>query len=501
MFLVTSCAAIRSVNLDTLLIVDPLGGCDPTATPLGAGDGSSDTPYLICSNTHLSNVHLDLTKNYKLMMDLDLTAFVFEPIGADDTTGFSGVFDGNSKTISNWTYANAAEAFAVAFVRRLEATGEVKDLTLDTPQLTGNNLVAGIAGISLGNIHDITVNRGTFNGKASVGGIVAESTGAAILDDVNVLSSTIYSDGTGTRNFAQGGGADTGTGGIVGGHGSSVAITDCNATNVTVTWDPAGPSNVQNWTYSAGIAGYVFGGGVSNCTSSGTVTGHFAVGGIVGTSAAAITDSYSSATVTGHTLVGGIVGWSAGGGVTRTYASGDVTGVSGGVSVGGIVGVFSAGTLSESFSTGNVTGDTRMGNIVGDASAGIISDCYGTGRVVGHSSDIGGSFGLLWGATLTNIYSISTSVTSTGAGIPYGMAGRNAWAPVPVNSYYYSAPVPADIWGTTPLSVVQIMNSASYVGFDFTVGTGKWRMPSNITIHARTPVLAWACGKFGIVCF
>lgn len=498
LFVVSGCAQIRGVLAESSALVEDLGGCDPSATPLGAGDGSALDPYLVCSNEHLQNVHLDLTKNYKLMKNLDLSGFTFEPIGADDTTGFSGTFDGNNKTISNWAFTSVNSLYAVAFVRRLEATGVVKYLTLDTPRLTGNNLVAGIAGISLGDINHVTVTNGVINGRASVGGIVAESQGAAILSYNNVTSTTIYGDGTGTHNFAQGGGADTGTGGIVGGHGSSVAIDHCNATNVTVTWDPAGPSNVNMWTYSGGIAGYLFAGSVTNCTVSGTITGYYAVGGIVGTSVGSITDSYSSANVNGFTNVGGIVGWLAGGTASRDYASGNVTGSAGGIAIGGLVGVLTA-TLSESFSSGNVSGDNRMGNMVGDASSGAVTNCYGTGSVVGISSDIGGGFGLLWGATVTKTYSLAASVTSTGAGTPYAMVGRNAWAPVPVSSYYLANGV-ADIWGVTQLSVPDSLNQGRYPGFDFTAGTGQWVMPTTNPIHGLTPVLRWACGKYGIVC-
>ncbi len=90
------------------------------------------------------------------------------------------------------------------------------------------------------------------------------------------------------------------------------------------------------------------------------------IGGIAGTTDAAVTNCEVSVPVSGVTYVGGIIGDSEISAIANCGVSADV---SGGTNVGGIAGLSMGGTISNSYlSTGvNVSGDANVGGIVGNA--------------------------------------------------------------------------------------------------------------------------------------
>jgi len=120
---------------------------------------------------------------------------------------------------------------------------------------------------------------------------------------------------------------------------------------------------------------------VSNCSSSGNVTGDFSVGGLVGQNSGAVNNCYSRASVAGRDIdAGGLVGWNDGGSVSNSYATGSVTG---GFAVGGLVGRDVGGTVSNSYATGPVIAPetSGLGGFVGYNRRGTIINCYSTGSV------------------------------------------------------------------------------------------------------------------------
>ena len=112
------------------------------------------------------------------------------------------------------------------------------------------------------------------------------------------------------------------------------------------------------------------GGGLSNSYSTGNVSGHNDVGGLVGQGS--VSDSYSTCSVTGHSDVGGLVGYTTGT-VTNSYSSGNVTGERG---VGGLVGWNGWGDVFDSYFIGNVTGNTYVGGLLGRMDLGSVSNSY-----------------------------------------------------------------------------------------------------------------------------
>ncbi len=142
-----------------------------------------------------------------------------------------------------------------------------------------------------------------------------------------------------------------------------------------------------------GLAGINFGGLISNCSSSGFVTGSHPVlsraGGLVGVIVGdgVVRQSYSTCSVSGISRVGGLTGQLAIGLIEECYATGDVSGS--GEYIGGLTGVIynpdGPGTIKNSYARGDVIGGTRVGGLVGHNSRSIIIHCYSTGMTDGDS--------------------------------------------------------------------------------------------------------------------
>ena len=87
--------------------------------------------------------------------------------------------------------------------------------------------------------------------------------------------------------------------------------------------------------------------------------------------------------------------------------------------VGGLVGYFGSGTISECYSSADVDANNTIGGLVG-SSSGAISDCYSAGSVTANASSTGGFAGVLnSGSTTTDCYSAG-AVSANGYSF-YGM--------------------------------------------------------------------------------
>jgi PGF-pre-PGF domain-containing protein len=166
--------------------------------------------------------------------------------------------------------------------------------------------------------------------------------------------------------------------------------------------------------YVGGLVGFNNYGTVSNSYATGSVSGNDGIGGLVGVNnnAATVSNSYSTGTVSGNLNSGGLVGQSSGI-VSDCYSTGSV---SGGSYVGGLVGQNYKKIVSNSYSTGSVSGSSYVGGLAG-RNGGTVSNCYSTGSVSG-SSYVGGLVGYRQsGTTVSNsFWDNDTSGQSTSAG-------------------------------------------------------------------------------------
>ena len=470
--------------------------CVDTATPFGGGDGSVSNPYLICSTAQIQNVSNALSSHFKLVKSLDLTGAVFSPIGSDDTTGFSGTFDGDHKTISGWIYHVASagdDPYAIGLFRKIASGGTVKNLILNSFDLAGhsNNPVLGVlAGYSLGTVQDVIVQNSTISSYESAGGLIGAASGAATLSGSTVKNSQVSNPRPTCSN-------DASVGGVVGVWLSSGTISNVSADTVTVIFSPGSNS----LSYSGGIVGRIQDGSLTESSSSGTITGYRSVGGIAGDSSAIISDSSTSMSVTGDSWVGGVVGVLSGT-LARVSSSGDVFGSVPGSRIGGIVGTATgSSTISRVFHSGLVLGDDSVGGIVGFLTGGVMTNSYALGTVNGGSSSVGGAIGQLddSGSFVSLLYVDESGVSANGGVTPQALVGAlTNGASGPLNSYYVNRiPGIANSNGGVSIPVASCSVEASYFGFDF---ASVWKMPLVNPKGSNTPVLSWECGLSGVTC-
>jgi hypothetical protein len=144
--------------------------------------------------------------------------------------------------------------------------------------------------------------------------------------------------------------------------------------------------------YIGGLVGYNSRGTITNCNSSGVVTGRYDgewvadVGGLVGESSGTLAQCYSTVVVSGNGGVGGLMGVNYGT-VSQCYSTGAV---SADQTVGGLVGS-NGGTVTQCYSTGTVGGDRNVGGLVGYYWQGTVTQCLWDTQTSGQTWSHGGT--------------------------------------------------------------------------------------------------------------
>lgn len=188
----------------------------------------------------------------KLMNDIDLANIAWNPIGVSgDSMPFSGIFDGNGKTISNLY---------------VDMTGD--------PLYESAGLFANASGATIKNftIENAYVANKTVFGNSSCGTaiVVGSGQGTTIIDNVDVKNATII--------------ADRYTGGIAGFYQGTITNCDVDGIEITVTPNQDGTGNYDNGDKVGGIIGYVNTSGTvtNNTVNDFTIRAYRDMGGIVG---------------------------------------------------------------------------------------------------------------------------------------------------------------------------------------------------------------------------
>ena len=118
------------------------------------------------------------------------------------------------------------------------------------------------------------------------------------------------------------------------------------------------------------------------------VTGRSGVGGLVGANFSNISNSYSTGSVSGEYSVGGLLGYiNTGFSITNSYSA---SSVSGNTDVGGLVGSNSYGSTINCYSTGSVNGSNRVGGLVGH-NTGTITNSFWDKQASGLNTSDGGT--------------------------------------------------------------------------------------------------------------
>ncbi|MFH1719365.1 MAG: GLUG motif-containing protein, partial [Planctomycetota bacterium] len=358
----------------------------------GGGTGEPTDPWLIYTAEQMNTIGLyteDWDKHFRLMADIDLAAFRgtdFNIIGRyrhqEEYTPFSGTFDGNGRTISNFTYSTPDVNDIAMFAFISGSNAAITDLGLIDPNVnagTGDSVASLVGNMSGGSISGCYVRGGRILGNDWVGGLVAYNSGtitdcyssaeATGLADAGGLAG--YNAGTiiGCRSFSSVSGRKS-VGGLAGNNDGTIL-------------DSYSAGQVVGDKVVGGLVGWSWG-LVRNCGSEGNVIGIIDdIGGLVGRSYGEIIGCYATGAVSGFDVVGGLVGRSQGS-IARSYSASEVIGTEADSNtIGGLVGD-SRGSITTCYSAGSVSADAIVGGLVG-ISRETIMNSYSTARVIGGS--------------------------------------------------------------------------------------------------------------------
>ena len=266
----------------------------PAYAKYSGGTGEPNDPYQIATAVDLmllGDNPDDYDKHFILTADIDLNpnlpgrkvfemAVIAPEVGWYEGVPFTGVFNGNGRTISHLTVEG------VGLFGQLGPSAKVSNLGLESVDVNGNWGVGGLAGINYGDV-SFCYSTGMVKGDYSVGGLVGENESGNITrshsncsvsgkESVGGLVGINY----GEVNFCYSTGMVKGefsVGGLVGENlmgenYSQVSIAQCYSTGA-----------VSGFSEIGGLLGYNgFDSTVFQCYSTGTISGDYDVGGLVG---------------------------------------------------------------------------------------------------------------------------------------------------------------------------------------------------------------------------
>lgn len=263
----------------------------------GGGTGALDDPYQIWTAHQLVSLAYrleDYGKHFVLMADVNLATVdphKIVPIGMD-LIPFTGAFEGNGHTISNFVYENEDEdhvglfgSVGPGFSDWTEHAGVIRNVHLVNTRVRGNKSVGSIAGESCGSIIACSVS-GDIQGLERTGGLVGENWG--VIKQCWTTASV-----TGEQD----------TGGLVGFHKKS------GENQPGLIRSSYSIAQVEGRRHAGGLAGSTEG-WIEACYSQSQVAGVDTVGGLVGHSEprGTIMQCYSAGPVDGSQHTGGLVG-------------------------------------------------------------------------------------------------------------------------------------------------------------------------------------------------
>ncbi len=180
-----------------------------------------------------------------------------------------------------------------------------------------------------------------------------------------------------------------------------------------------------------GLVGFSMGTTISNCYSTGSVSGtQNYIGGLVGEIyGSTISNCYSSGSVSGGAYIGGLIGYNSGSPMSNCNSGySKVTGTRDGI--GGLIGYNEDSPVSNCYSFGEVFGNSDVGGLVGgNYSSSNISDCNSFSMVHGLNYNVGGLVGNNDTSSITNSYSTNLAVINEGESTG-GLVGFNSESPL-----------------------------------------------------------------------
>lgn len=446
-----------------------------------SGAGTQNDPFIIDRDSYLRNITVANSKAAGCYYRLTYTPVLisdFEPI-CTPANPFTGIFDGNGKTIEGWEVrALADKRNYFGFFGAIATHAVVSSLRFNRCSLyianeggsvnKTDNGFAWVAAINNGAINDITVTDCTTGCETgttplNVGGITAQNNGTI----------------TGCRVS-----------------GAFSAATDRNKT------DEFTCGGITAYNHATGI--------VDQCINQASISAMNQVGGIVGMNAGKVTNSGNTGNITANYYFGGVVGYTSSSSAlcyiekcsnTGTLTMDEPAGMGRGAAyMGGITSRIYSNktTITKCYNAGNLVVGTsvsssslRVGGIVGHINKpGQLTYCYNTGNAtIRGKANYGGIVGEMadQAATISHCYTIGSITVDGGSGNLCNAFGKASGTASITNCYALENGTPFNggsamgITGGGLLNETQMKNPASYIGWDFQTiwkaGTGAYPYP------------------------
>jgi hypothetical protein len=379
------------------------------------GSGTADDPYKISTVAdwqELIATSTDWDKYFILVNDIDFGGILLGPVGKNDATGFTGLFDGNNRILRD-VHTQSYDEY-IGLFGYLKG-GCIQNLDLDDVSSKGGTAArttGGMVGINVrGQIINCSIKGSVTGSNSFIGGMVGSNQLGDIIDCYSYCE-------------VVGGGSSRSVGGLVGSN-SGGRLLNCFA-----------QSDVYTSIFAEGCGGLVgwngSGGTIRDCYANGTVNGHIAVGGLVGgNSGGTIADCHATGLIAGDSSVGGLVGINSDDGIIlHCYAESTVDGDYGDAK-GGLAGINDDGFINDSYATGMVKGNQFIGGLVGVNQIGHVARCFAAGSTFGNTG-IGGAFGHNWG-TVSDCYATGEVHGKENVG---GLCGLNDFVGSMITSCY-----------------------------------------------------------------
>lgn len=429
----------------------------------------------------LLNGTFDLSKNYILMNDIDLGDYCKNntcyPIGVNTKEGFTGIFNGNNHTISNYYYNINDEKISNYY----------SDETLYG--------IGFFSKISMGTIRNLKMKNSTIE----LSNYGSYGTPIGLLSGIgnNVLIENCDIDGTIKTN-------DTIDDSI---YSVGLLVGELNLTE--------GLNNqIQDRTIKTGYSDYHIISTVKDTSVSGSINlistkGILDIGGMIGNTKNKYHDKYgyaifnsienckssvdlnisSSSSTSIVSSIGGLIGGSSSDYIYQSYSSGNVTAKEASY-VAGFIGTSSTSKVEQCYSTGNVVGGSSSAAFIGyyNSATGVekmgVTNSYSTGNITCTKSYDFSPCTLFIenvGDNISNNYAVGNITNNSTELKRFNQYNSNL---VETTNYCNSDMINEEKSECTKLTSAQMFQKKSYIGFDF---ENIW----SIEEGKNTPQLKW----------
>ncbi len=275
--------------------------------PFAGGDGSAESPFLICTTSQLANIGGSYrNKSFKLMANINIPANYNAPSGwlplGAVSAPFSGVFDGGNRSVTGLKISRATTLDVGLF--GITENAKIENLKIINPDIKGESNVGALVGTARGGIFsNIEVSAGTVVATNDMAGGML---GRVYSPTNNATCSYLIER---TKSSAVVTAYDDYAGGLVG-------QINCNGTGSVVVDSSASGSVLKvaqgtgNEAAFGGLIGKMKGGKVLRSFALGNVESDSYAGGLIGNAedVLEISNSFARGRVVAKLICGGFVG-------------------------------------------------------------------------------------------------------------------------------------------------------------------------------------------------